>query len=235
MPSASLEEAVRTAVEARILNNGQSCIAAKRFIIHEEISDEFERKLVKAFRDLVVGDPMDPDTELGPPASAELLDRLDAQVKASLSQGAKLLTGGFRLDRQGSYFAPTVLADAPRASPAYREELFGPVASLFRVRDAAHAVRIANDTEFGLGASVWTHDAKEQQFLSREIEAGSVFVNQKVASDPRLPFGGVRKSGYGRELGRHGIHEFVNIKTISIRSGEARRPASGQPNSGDLE
>jgi succinate-semialdehyde dehydrogenase / glutarate-semialdehyde dehydrogenase len=219
MPSADLNEAVTTAVKARTINNGQSCIAAKRFIIAAEIADEFERRFVKGMESLKVGDPMDETTDIGPLATGDILTTLDDQVKQTVAKGARLLTGGKRLERPGYYYTPTVLADIPKDSPAYREEMFGPVASLYRARDLDEAIRIANDTTFGLAASAWTNDEGEQGRLIEEIEAGLVFINGMVASDPRLPFGGVKHSGYGRELGVYGIREFVNIKTVWIRAG----------------
>lgn len=218
MPSADLQRAVGTAVEARVLNNGQSCIAAKRFLVDARVADEFERRFVDAMRALRVGDPMDESTQLGPLATPEILQGLDEQVRRSESVGARLLTGGYRIDRPGNFYAPTVLADAPEDSPAYREELFGPVAVLFRTEGIDDAIRLANDTDFGLGASVWTNDADEQRRLVDEIEAGMVFVNGMVASDARLPFGGVKRSGYGRELSSYGIREFVNVKTVRVVS-----------------
>ena len=219
MPSANLAEAVTTAVKARIVNNGQSCIAAKRFIVAEKIADEFERKFVSAMEGLKVGDPFDEKTDLGPLATADGVDSLDADVKKTISAGARVLTGGKRLDRPGNFYAPTVLTDIPKDSPAYREELFGPVASIFRARDAGDAIRIANDTRFGLGASAWTNDKNEQELFINELQAGMVFINRMVASDPRLPFGGVKQSGYGRELSVMGIREFTNIKAVSIQEG----------------
>jgi succinate-semialdehyde dehydrogenase/glutarate-semialdehyde dehydrogenase len=217
MPSADLDEAVKTAVKARIINNGQSCIAAKRFIVAEEIADEFERRFVKGMESLKVGDPMDETTDVGPLSTADMLETLEEQVQESVAQGARILTGGERLMRAGNYFAPTVLTDIPTNSPAYIEELFGPVASLFRVPDLDEAIRVANDTTFGLAASAWTNNDEERDRLIDEIEAGLVFINSMVASDPRLPFGGVKSSGYGRELSREGIREFVNIKTVWIK------------------
>jgi succinate-semialdehyde dehydrogenase/glutarate-semialdehyde dehydrogenase len=219
MPSADLEATARTAVTARTINNGQSCIAAKRFIVHEAVADEFERRLVEGMRGLRVGDPLDPATQLGPLATLEQRGILAEQVRRSVKLGARVLTGGHALDGPGAYFAPTVLTDIPPASPAYREELFGPVALLFRVPDAAAAIALANDTRFGLGASVWTGDPAERDRFIEEIEAGLVFVNAIVASDPRLPFGGVKRSGYGRELAVDGLRAFVNVKTVSIREG----------------
>ncbi len=216
MPDADLEKAVETAVRARIVNNGQSCIAAKRFIVAKEIAEEFESRFVARMESLHIGDPMDEATELGPLATREGLDDLDEQVRQSIAAGARLLTGGRRIPRPGYYYSPTVLADIPKAAPAYTEEIFGPVASIFRVSGAADAVRLANDTIFGLGASVWTNDQREKDLFINEIEAGQVFVNGMVASDPRLPFGGVKRSGYGRELSVAGIREFVNAKTVWI-------------------
>ncbi len=217
MPSADLDEAVKTAVKARTINNGQSCIAAKRFILAEDIADEFERRFVRSMQSLKVGDPMDETTDIGPLATADILSDLDEQVRKSVTAGARILTGGHKLERAGYYYAPTVLTDIPEDSPAYREELFGPVASLFRARDVKDAIRIANDTNFGLGSSAWTNDERERARFIDELEAGSVFINGMVASDPRLPFGGVKHSGYGRELNLHGIHEFLNIKTVWIK------------------
>lgn len=216
MPSADLDRAARTAVEARTVNNGQSCIAAKRFIIDTRIASAFERQFVAAMESLRVGDPMDETTQLGPLATPEIVDGLHRQVRRSVDMGARLLTGGHRLDRPGNYYAPTVLADPPRHSPAYIEELFGPVAVLLHADGVDDAVRLANDTEFGLGASAWTADPAEQQRFIDEIESGMVFINGMVASDARLPFGGVKRSGYGRELSAYGIREFVNVKTVRV-------------------
>jgi succinate-semialdehyde dehydrogenase/glutarate-semialdehyde dehydrogenase len=216
MPSAELEETVKTAVRARTINNGQSCIAAKRFIVAEAIADEFERRFVQGMEALKIGDPMAETTDVGPLATADVLKGLDEQVRRSVAAGARLLTGGKQLERPGYYYPPTVLADIPVDSPAYREELFGPVALLFRARDLDEAIRRANDTPFGLGASAWTRDPAERERFIDELDAGLVFINGMVASDPRLPFGGVKESGYGRELGVHGIREFVNIKTVWI-------------------
>ncbi|HUE21916.1 MAG TPA: NAD-dependent succinate-semialdehyde dehydrogenase [Bryobacteraceae bacterium] len=214
MPSADPDEAVSTAVKARTINNGQSCIAAKRFIVADGIYDGFERRFVESMQALEVGDPMAPDTDVGPLATAAIRQELHAQVKRAVASGARLLLGGRMIDGPGYFYEPTVLAGLPRRSDVFREELFGPVAMLFRVRDAAEAIELANDSPFGLGASVWTRDAAEQSRFVDEIEAGAVFVNSMVASDPRLPFGGVKRSGYGRELGAFGIREFVNIKTV---------------------
>jgi succinate-semialdehyde dehydrogenase/glutarate-semialdehyde dehydrogenase len=216
MPSADLDRAARIAVEARTINNGQSCIAAKRFIVDRRIAGDFERCFVGAMDALRVGDPMEESTQIGPLATPEILEGLDEQVRRSVAMGARVLTGGRRLERPGNFYAPTVIADAPKGSPAYSEELFGPVAVLFRTDGVDEAVRLANDTEFGLGASAWTTDPAEQARFVDEIEAGMVFVNGMVASDARLPFGGVKRSGYGRELSAYGIHEFVNVKTVRV-------------------
>jgi succinate-semialdehyde dehydrogenase/glutarate-semialdehyde dehydrogenase len=214
MPSADLDQAVKTAVKSRTGNSGQSCIAAKRFIVDEAISDAFVQRLVQAMEALRVGDPRDPQTDLGPMARQDLVATLDAQVKATVALGARVLAGGAPLPGPGCYYPPTVLTDIPVDSPAYREELFGPVASVFVVGGIDEAIRLANDTIYGLGASAWTHDANEQTRFVSELEAGQVFINAMVASDPRVPFGGVKASGYGRELGVQGIREFVQVKTV---------------------
>jgi succinate-semialdehyde dehydrogenase / glutarate-semialdehyde dehydrogenase len=217
MPSANMEEAVATAVKARISNNGQSCIAAKRFIVAEPIAEEFQRRFVAAMAALKVGDPFDEKTELGPLATKDGVTDLHQSVRTTIESGGELLTGGKRIDGPGNFYAPTVLARIPKGSPAQCEELFGPVASVFRAKDLDEAIRIANDSRFGLGASAWTNDEKERERLINEIESGMVFINRMVASDPRLPFGGVKWSGYGRELGIYGIREFTDIKTVWIQ------------------
>ena len=217
MPSANMDEAVATAVKARITNNGQSCINAKRFIVAAPIADEFERRFVKAMESLRVGDPFDEQTDLGPLATKDTLQEIDRNVRKTVEAGARILTGGRVLDRAGFFYAPTVMSNVPRNSPGYCEEFFGPVASLFRATDLDDAIRIANDTRFGLGASVWTNDEQERDRFISDIESGMVFINRMVASDPRLPFGGVKWSGYGRELGVHGIREFTDIKTVWIQ------------------
>jgi succinate-semialdehyde dehydrogenase/glutarate-semialdehyde dehydrogenase len=222
MPSANFDEAVSTAVKARIVNNGQSCIAAKRFIVHEQIADRFEREFVKRMEALKVGDPLDESTELGPLATPSGVADLERDVEKSVAAGAKILTGGKRLPRPGNFYAPTVLSQIPKKSPAYDEELFGPVACVFRVKNLDDAIRIANDTRFGLGASAWTNDESERDQLIAELEAGMVFINKMVASDARIPFGGVKQSGHGRELGVHGIREFTNIKTVCIQEAAQR-------------
>jgi succinate-semialdehyde dehydrogenase/glutarate-semialdehyde dehydrogenase len=216
LPSADLPRAVATAVKSRTVNNGESCIAAKRFIVAAPIYDEFLSRFADAMAALRVGDPLDPATEIGPLATPAIVEDLEQQVRASVAAGARVVTGGGRIDRPGNFFAPTVLADIPAGSPAYTEELFGPVASVFRAADADEALRLANDTSFGLASSVWTTDAAERDRFIAGIEAGQVFVNAMVASDPRVPFGGIKRSGYGRELSVHGIREFVNAKTVWI-------------------
>lgn len=216
MPSADFEHALSTAVKARTINTGQSCIAAKRFMVADEIYDEFVDQFVARMRALNIGDPMDEATEIGPLATEHILQGVHEQVQKTIAAGAKLLTGGNRIQRRGFFYEPTVLVDVPKDSPAYREEVFGPVASIFRVRDAHNAIELANDSAFGLGSSAWTNDREEQKLFASEIEAGMVFVNAMVASDPRLPFGGVKRSGFGRELGTAGIREFTNTKTIWI-------------------
>ena len=217
MATADLDAAVKTGVRARVVNNGQSCIAAKRFIIADEIAEEFELKFVAAMKALTVGDPLDSATEIGPLATANAVRTLHADVAKTLEGGGRLLAGGSPLRRPGFFYAPTVLTDIPVDSPAYCEEFFGPIASLFRVKDIDHAIKIANDTRFGLGASAWTADAAEMERFVNELDAGMVFINSMVVSDPRLPFGGVKMSGYGRELGLQGIREFVNVKTVWIQ------------------
>jgi succinate-semialdehyde dehydrogenase/glutarate-semialdehyde dehydrogenase len=226
MPSADMDIAARTAVTARTINNGQSCIAAKRFIVHRAVADEFEQRLVDGMTRLAVGDPMDTQTAIGPLATRAIVSDLDAQVRKSVEAGARVLTGGYPLDRSGNYYAPTVLTDVPTDSPAYREELFGPVASLFRVGDLDHAIELANDTTFGLASSAWTNDDAECERFIRDLEAGQVFINAMVASDPRMPFGGIKRSGYGRELSIQGIREFVNVKTVWIGGGGAAASGS---------
>jgi succinate-semialdehyde dehydrogenase/glutarate-semialdehyde dehydrogenase len=217
MPSANLDDAISTAVKSRVGNNGQSCIAAKRFIVAEEIADQFERGFVAKMEALKVGDPMDEKTDVGPLATAGAVQSLQADVQKSIDAGARVLTGGKPNPGPGNFYPPTVLTNIPRYSPAASEELFGPVASLFRVKDAQEAVRVANDHRYGLGASAWTNDDRERALFIDELEAGLVFINQMVASDPRVPFGGVKRSGHGRELSVAGIREFVNMKTVWIR------------------
>jgi succinate-semialdehyde dehydrogenase/glutarate-semialdehyde dehydrogenase len=222
MPSADLEAAVTTAVKARTINNGQSCIAAKRFIVHTQIYEDFEKRFVEVMKELRVGDPLIESTDIGPLATEQILKDIEEQVQVSVAAGAKILTGGqkFRAEGNlapGNFYEPTVLVDIPKGSPAYQDEIFGPVASLFRVADIDEAIELANATPFGLGSAAWTNDDAERVRFIEELEAGSVFINGMVASDPRLPFGGIKHSGYGRELGVFGIREFVNTKTVWIK------------------
>jgi succinate-semialdehyde dehydrogenase/glutarate-semialdehyde dehydrogenase len=217
MPTADVDSAVAAGVRARVLNNGQSCIAAKRFIIADGIAEEFEHKFVAAMKALTIGDPLDPATDIGPLATANSVRTLHADVTKTLRGGGRALTGAESLVRPGFFYAPTILTNIPVDSPAYCEEFFGPVASLFRATDIDHAIKIANDTRFGLGASAWTADAVERERFVNELDAGMVFINSIVVSDPRLPFGGIKMSGYGRELALQGIREFVNTKTVWIQ------------------
>jgi len=216
MPSADIEAAARTAVTARTINNGQSCIAAKRFIVADSIADRFTRAFVDAMRGLVVGDPMDERTNVGPLATKQIRDDLHSQVERSVACGATVLTGGHACDGAGYYYEPTVLGNVTPEMPAFREETFGPLAVIARAKDADDAIELANQSRLGLGSAVWTREPAEIERFVRSLDAGSVFVNGMVASDPRFPFGGVKKSGYGRELSAFGMHEFVNIKTVRI-------------------
>ncbi|HZE71920.1 MAG TPA: NAD-dependent succinate-semialdehyde dehydrogenase [Pyrinomonadaceae bacterium] len=217
MPSANIDEAAGTGVTARTINNGQSCIAAKRFIVAAEIYEDFTKRFVAGMQGLRVGDPIKDDVDIGPLATPQILNDLEKQVKSAIAAGAVVLTGGERLARPGNYFQPTVLTNISPDSPAYCEEVFGPVALLFRVNNIDEAIRLANDTDFGLGSAAWTSDESEIGRFVEELQSGLVFINGMVASDPRLPFGGVKNSGYGRELGEFGIREFVNIKTVWIK------------------
>jgi succinate-semialdehyde dehydrogenase/glutarate-semialdehyde dehydrogenase len=218
MPSANLDLAIETAVHARCVNSGQSCIAAKRFIVADAVYEAFESRFVAGMEAMRVGDPVKDSTDIGPLATARAVDTLEAQVKAAKSAGARILTGGERMVGEGNYFEPTVLAGVPRSASVYREELFGPVAMLFRVKSLDEAIDLANDTPFGLSASAWTRDPAEQQRFVSELQCGGVFLNTMVASDPRLPFGGIKRSGYGRELSAAGMREFLNAKTVVIAS-----------------
>ena len=216
LPSADLKAAVKAAIAARIINNGQSCIAAKRFIVHAAVYDAFKAEFIAGFEALKVGDPMAPDTDVGPLATPQIRDELVEQVEASVARGAKRLCGATPIDGIGNFYRPGILADIPKDTPAYRDELFGPVALLFRAKDLDAAIELANDTRFGLGASVWTRDEAEMRQAVDDLDTGCTFVNSIVASDARLPFGGVKASGYGRELARDGMMEFVNRKTVAI-------------------
>ena len=217
LESADLEEAVKTAVTARMLNNGQSCIAAKRFILVGAIADPFEKALLEAYKTLTVGDPTDPNTDIGPLATASILRELDGLVRTCVSQGAQVLIGGEPLDRAGNFYPPTLLANIPPGTPADTEEFFGPVGLIFRVNTLDEAIELANSTPLGLGASAWTNNLEEGARLIRDIDTGAVFINGMTKSDPRLPFGGIKRSGYGRELSVEGIREFVNLKTVWIK------------------
>ena len=216
MPSADLDRAVEAAVAGRTVNNGQSCIAAKRFIVHRDVYESFAGQLVARFEALTVGDPMADETDIGPLATEAIRDTLDAQVRESIDCGAVRLTGATPVDGPGFFYRPGILSEVPTDSPAYRDELFGPVAVLFKVESFDEALTLANDTRFGLGSAIFTTDEGEMERAATEIDAGATFVNRIVASDPRLPFGGIKSSGYGRELSVDGIRAFVNRKTVSV-------------------
>ncbi len=216
LASADIDRAVATAVKARVVNAGQSCIAAKRFIVEAPVYDRFARAFTDAMAALVVGDPSDPRTQIGPLATASIRDGVAEQVERTVAAGARILTGGRRADRPGYFYLPTVLAEVPPDAPAAIDEIFGPVAPLFRASGIDEAIALANGTGFGLGAAAFTRDRAQADRLARELEAGSVFINGMVASDARFPFGGVKRSGYGRELGRFGLREFVNVKTVRM-------------------
>jgi acyl-CoA reductase-like NAD-dependent aldehyde dehydrogenase len=219
LPDADVQAAAKVGARARNQNNGQSCIAAKRFIAVGQGAADFEERFAAEVRALRVGDPLDPRTQIGPLARADLRETLERQVRDSVRMGARVLTGGEGVAGKGWFYQPTVLADVTEDMAVFKEETFGPVAAVLRVRDADDAVRVANDSAYGLGASLWTGDLARGEALARKIESGAVFVNGMVASDPRLPFGGVKRSGYGRELSSYGIKEFVNIQTIWIGQG----------------
>lgn len=216
LADADLEKAASKAVQSRTINTGQSCIAAKRFIVVREAAEEFTRRFVEIVQSLKTGNPMDENNDIGPIAREDLLNDLDKQVIASKELGAKVLTGGKRLGMQGYYYPVTVLSNVKKGMPVYEQETFGPVAAIITAEDEEDAIRIANDTDFGLGANLWTNNIKKAKELAKRIESGSVFINGMVVSDPRLPFGGIKISGYGRELSHYGIKEFVNIKTVWI-------------------
>jgi succinate-semialdehyde dehydrogenase/glutarate-semialdehyde dehydrogenase len=227
LPSADQQAALDAAVTSRLLNNGQSCINAKRFIVHEQVADEFEAGLARRFEALRVGDPTAPDTDLGPLVNADAVETLDQQVRDSVAAGARLVTGGKPLGGPGYFYPATLLADIPDGSPAHHEELFGPVASLWRARDLDDAIRLANDSPFGLGGSAWTTDPAEQERLVDEVDTGMIYVNKFTESTPEVPFGGTRNSGYGRELAHFGPLAFVNAKTVWI--------AAADTSGGDVE
>lgn len=218
LASADLDAAVTTAVKARMLNTGQSCIAAKRFIVADAIADQFLEKFIAAFGALTLGDPISPQTNVGPLATTAILEELEQQVQIAVAHGAQVLIGGQRWSNlPGNFYQPTILSDITKNNPIYSQECFGPVALVFRVADMEAAIALANDSPFGLGGSAWTTDPQEQDHLIKRLDAGAVFINGMVKSDPRLPFGGIKRSGYGRELGIQGIHEFVNIKTVWVK------------------
>lgn len=216
LEDADISECVKTAAKARMINQGQSCIAAKRFIVVESMLDRFEREQSEIMQSMKLGDPMNDDTEVGPIAREDLLEELHKQVQDSIDKGAKLLIGGKRADTKGAFYLPTVLTNVAKGMPAYDEETFGPVSAIIPVKDEEEAIEVANDSELGLGGSVWSKDVERAIRVARRIETGNMFVNGMTKSDPRLPFGGVKKSGYGRELSHYGIREFVNIKTIWV-------------------
>lgn len=213
---ANLEKAAKTGAWARNMNAGQSCIAAKRFLIQESVYSDFLDQFNNEVQSLKVGDPLDEETDIGPLASAELRDELDQQVRESIESGANLILGGEPIEREGAYYEPTVLTDVPRDSPAGCDELFGPVAAVFKFKDESEAIELANYTEFGLGASIWTNDREKGENVAQQIDAGCTYINELTKSDPRIPFGGVKDSGYGRELSEPGIKEFINAKTVWI-------------------
>jgi len=217
LEDADMEKAVKIAITARMINQGQSCIAAKRFIVVESRTAEFESRIKQSLELLRMGDPLDPTTDVGPLARKDIADEIDKQVQRSIAAGARLVLGGKPGNQPGCYYLPTILSGIKSGMAAYHEETFGPVISIITVKDENEAISVANDTEFGLGGSVWSENLARGEAVARRIETGAVFVNGLVKSDPRLPFGGVKKSGYGRELGEFGIREFVNIKTIWIR------------------
>lgn len=218
LDDADIDAAASTGAQARTINSGQSCIAAKRFIVHEEVYDEFLEKFIEEMNSLTIGDPTEEDTDIGPQAREDLLETLHEQVEDSIEAGATLELGGEPIESEGNYYPPTVLTDIPEDSPASADEVFGPAAALFRVESEAEAIEVANDHRYGLGASIWTEDLDRGDRLAREVESGLAYVNQLVKSDPRVPFGGVKDSGYGRELAHFGIQEFVNKKTVWVQS-----------------
>jgi succinate-semialdehyde dehydrogenase/glutarate-semialdehyde dehydrogenase len=226
LADADLPAVAEQAARSRFLNSGQSCLAAKRFVVEEAVADEFEARFVDAVEALTVGDPLDPATRVGPLARADLVDGIDRQVRESVAKGARVLTGGRRIGDRGCFYAPTVLTGVRPGMPVYDEETFGPVAAVIRVTDEAHAIAVANDTPYGLGASVWTRDAERGLQVAGQVQSGAIFVNAVVASDPRLPFGGIKRSGYGRELAAAGIREFTNLRTWWVSGSAAPAPGA---------
>jgi len=229
LADADIEAAATVACRARNQNNGQSCIAAKRFIVEEAVADEFERRFVAAVGALKVGNPMDRNNQVGPLARGDLVDDLERQVEESVRLGARAVVGGKRIEGDGYYFQPTVLTHVRPGMPAYHEETFGPVAAVIRVKDSDDALRVANDTDFGLGSNIWTRDVERGKRMAEQVEAGLVFINGMVASDARLPFGGVKRSGYGRELSEYGIKEFTNIQTVWVGPAKSATPSPPPP------
>jgi succinate-semialdehyde dehydrogenase/glutarate-semialdehyde dehydrogenase len=216
MPSADIEKAVSTGCVSRTMNNGQSCIGAKRFIVHADIYDDVKARLIEKFEALKIGDPMDPETEVGPVVNKSSRKEIAEQVANAVDDGATLLTGGEVLEGPGFFLSPGILENIPQSSKAFHEEIFGPVACLFKVDDLNEAIALANDSPFGLGSAIFTDDKVEQDQAIEELEAGATFINSMTASDPRLPFGGIKRSGYGRELASEGLRAFCNVKTVSI-------------------
>lgn len=217
LDGAKLDSCCVTAIQSRLVNAGQSCIAAKRFIVLESIKGEFEKLIVEQTENLVVGDPMDEKTQVGPLARKDLVDTIEDQVNDAVGKGAKVLAGGKRPEGKGYFYPPTILTNVNNSMKVVNEETFGPIAPVIVVKDEEEAIRVANNTEFGLGASIWTDDNEKGERLAKEIQAGNVFINTIVKSDPRMPFGGIKKSGIGRELSQYGIREFVNIKSVVIK------------------
>jgi succinate-semialdehyde dehydrogenase/glutarate-semialdehyde dehydrogenase len=216
MPSADLAKAAEVGVKARMQNNGQSCIAAKRFIVHADVYDDYLERFRTRVDAMTVGDPMSDKTDMGPLATAKIRDEIADQIARSVAMGARLVSGGSIVEGKGNFYQPTIIADIPVDAPAYREELFGPCAIFFKVESIDAAIDLANDSDFGLGSSAWTNDLAEQERFARELEAGGTHINRMTASDQRLPFGGIKNSGYGRELSHEGIREFVNVKTVTV-------------------
>ena len=216
LEDADLDEAAQVAVTARFQNNGQSCIAAKRFIVVDSVAEAFEQKFVANTARLKVGDPLEYDTRIGPLARKDLQETLDQQVQQSIRQGAKVLIGGKAREGKGNFYEPTILTNVTPQMSVFTDETFGPVAAVIRARDTEHALELANDSKFGLSSNLWTRNIEQARELTARIEAGGVFINGMTASDPRLPFGGVKRSGYGRELSSFGIREFVNVQTVWI-------------------
>lgn len=216
LEDADLDKVCATSPMARLQNNGQSCIASKRFIVVESLAEEFVKRFKESFEAMKIGDPLQEDTQIGPLVDKKSLEEIDEQVQDSIKQGAELITGGKRIGNEGTYYAPTILSEVKEGMRAYSEEIFGPVASVIIVKDEAEAIAVANSSRFGLGGSVWTEDLERGKRVAAQVESGAVFVNSMVKSDPRLPFGGIKKSGFGRELSHYGIKEFCNVKLVVV-------------------